>query len=143
MIVVVGVDGSDHSVRALQKAGRIAAALEGDLHVVYCEYLSPFMLSALDAVPVVLTDTANRQRDAVWEAVDPILASWESVRVEKIELSGYPPDALVSYAKTQGADLIVVGNRGYGPVASVLLGSTSHRVLNTAPCDVLVVKGSK
>ncbi|MBT8207170.1 MAG: universal stress protein [Acidimicrobiia bacterium] len=143
MIIVVGVDGSPQSSRALRTAGRIAEGLEASLRVVYCEYLSPFMLSALDAVPVVLDDTVSQQRSSVWEAADEVIGEMAVADVEKVDLSGYPPDALVAYAESEDAELIVVGNRGYGPVFSALLGSTSHRVLNTASCDVLVVKGTK
>lgn len=143
MIIVVGVDGSPQSSRALRTAGRIAGGLGASLKVAYCEYLSPFMLSALDAVPLVLTDTVSQQRDVVWAAADTVIDEMAMADVEKVDLSGYPPDALVAYAKSENAELIVVGNRGYGPIASVLLGSTSHRVLNTASCDVLVVKGTK
>lgn len=143
MIIVVGVDGSPQSSRALRTAGRIADGLGASLKVAYCEYLSPFMLSALDAVPVVLDDTVRQQRSAVWEAADEVIVELANADVEKVDLSGYPPDALVAYAESKDAELIVVGNRGYGPVVSVLLGSTSHRVLNTASCDVLIVKGTK
>ena len=143
MIIVVGVDGSPQSSRALRTAGRIAEGLGASLKVAYCEYLSPFMLSALDAVPVVLTDTVSQQRELVWTAADAVIDEMSIADLEKVDLSGYPPDALVSYAESVDAELIVVGNRGYGPVVSVLLGSTSHRVLNTASCDVLVVKGTE
>jgi len=58
-----------------------------------------------------------------------------------VDLEGYPPDVIVEYAQEIGADLIVVGSRGRGDLASLVLGSTSHRVVNHAPCDVLVVRG--
>ncbi len=60
--------------------------------------------------------------------------------MKRVDLNGYPADALVEYAGGVGADLIVVGSRGRGELAALLLGSTSHRILHLATCDVLVAK---
>jgi nucleotide-binding universal stress UspA family protein len=46
---------------------------------------------------------------------------------------------LAQFARDAGADLVVVGNRGYGPVAAVFLGSFTFRLLQVVPCPVLVV----
>jgi nucleotide-binding universal stress UspA family protein len=62
------------------------------------------------------------------------------VPVERVDLDGYPPDTLVAYADDAAASLLVVGTRGRGELASLILGSTSHRALHLAKCDVLVVK---
>jgi len=61
--------------------------------------------------------------------------------VTRVELEGYPADTLVEYASSVGAGIIVVGSRGRGELASLVLGSTSHRVVNQATCDVLIAKG--
>jgi nucleotide-binding universal stress UspA family protein len=60
--------------------------------------------------------------------------------VTKVDLDGYPPDTLSSYATEVEAELLVLGTRGRGELASLILGSTSHRALHLATCDVLVVK---
>jgi nucleotide-binding universal stress UspA family protein len=64
-----------------------------------------------------------------------------SIAVKRVDLTGYPADALVEYAEGVGADMIVIGSRGRGELAALFLGSTSHRILHLAHCDVLVVKG--
>jgi len=69
--------------------------------------------------------------------IGPIL---EGVDAQQVDLEGYPADAVVKYANEQGADMIVVGSRGRGAVASLVLGSTSHRLIHIAECDLLVVK---
>ena len=80
------------------------------------------------------------QRDSVWAIADPILQE-ASTQVKQVDLTGYPADALVEYAEGVGAELIVIGSRGRGELAALFLGSTSHRILHLAHCDVLVVKG--
>ena len=57
-------------------------------------------------------------------------------------LRGDPADEIVAYADTVDADLIVVGSRGHGAVASALLGSVSRGILREARRPVLVVRGA-
>ncbi len=52
---------------------------------------------------------------------------------------GNPADKIVSYAKQQDADLIVIGRRGFGQIKSLLVGSTSQKVTLLAPCSCLTV----
>ena len=75
---------------------------------------------------------------AVWEQLEPSIAEIEAP-IKRIDLEGYPPDLLPDYAHKVGADLVVVGTRGRGNFASLVLGSTSHRSIQVAGCDVLVV----
>jgi nucleotide-binding universal stress UspA family protein len=58
-------------------------------------------------------------------------------------LAGNPADEIVAYADSIGADLIVVGSRGHGAIASALLGSVSRGVLGEARRPVLVVRGTE
>jgi nucleotide-binding universal stress UspA family protein len=69
------------------------------------------------------------------------LAAEKNVPARTEPVSGNPAEAIVSYAQTIEADLIVVGSRGHGAAASVLLGSVSRGVLRSAHCPVVVVRG--
>ena len=143
-MIVVGVDGSDEAMAALRRALSLGSALDTAVHVVHVTHYPPLMLAALEQAPVQLDESEAAEREMAWSETEPILRSApEGVSVERIELSGYPPDAVVTYAHELGAELIVVGNRGRGAFASLMLGSTSHRILHTAQCDVLVVKGAE
>ena len=83
------------------------------------------------AVSIILP-TLSRL-DFLRRAVDSALAA------ETVRLDGDPAIQLVR-ACEEGADLLVVGSRGYGPLARVLLGSVSRRVTHSAPCPVVVVR---
>jgi nucleotide-binding universal stress UspA family protein len=91
-------------------------------------------------VPADLTALVKSQRELVWEVVDPLLVD-TTADTRKVDLDGYPADALVEYAKGIETEMIVVGSRGRGELAALVLGSTSHRVVHLSSCDVLVVKG--
>jgi nucleotide-binding universal stress UspA family protein len=55
-------------------------------------------------------------------------------------LEGSPAEAIIEVAKTSKSDLIVMGSRGLGQLAGLLLGSTSQKVVAHAPCPVLIVR---
>lgn len=134
MIVVVGVDGSPVALDVLKKAADQARWREAELHIVHISQM-PVVYSE---VPIDLTGMAESERVAVWEQLEPALSAID-VPTKRIDLEGYPPDLLPDYAHKVGADLVVVGTRGRGNFASLILGSTSHRTIQVAGCDVLVV----
>lgn len=138
MVVVVGIDESEHAVHVVERALEEARMRDAELHVVHVFHppILPYM-----GAPIDMAALASAQRQAVWERVEPHLAR-SAVAVERVDLEGYPPDTLVDYASNAQADLLIVGSRGRGEFAALVLGSTSHRAIHLAHCDVLVVKPS-
>ena len=136
MVVVVGVDTSDHAISVVKTAIAEARRRDAVLHVVHVFH--PPVIPYLGA-PVDLRVMAEAEREAVWNHINPHLARID-IDVEQVNLEGYPPDSLVDYVVSVEADLLVVGSRGRGELAALILGSTSHRAVHLAPCDVLVVK---
>lgn len=139
MKIVVGVDDSPMGEAALRTALDYAQRLGGEVDAVFVSHVPATVLAAMGGVPGVSEDFAATQRQQVWARMKPIMDP-SPVTVRGIDLEGYPPDALVGHATAVKADLMVVGTRGRGELASLLLGSTSHRVVNHAPCNVLVVR---
>ena len=138
MVVVVGVDETEHGVTVVSRALEEARSRDAELHVVHVFHppVLPYLGSPID-IPAI----AKAEKAAVWERIDPHLAH-AGVPVHRVDLEGYPPDTLVHYVQNVGANLLVVGSRGRGELAALVLGSTSHRCIHLAPCDVLVVKPS-
>ena len=135
MVVVVGVDESPLAKEVLGKAIEEAGWRAAELHVVNVFHL-PF--TYVD-IPVDFVAIAEGHRNAVWSPLEEKLSA-AKVDIRRVDLEGYPPDALVSYANDVGASLLVVGTRGRGEVGALILGSTSHRAIHLAACDVLIVK---
>lgn len=79
--------------------------------------------------------------EAVLEDAEKVLAP-TGATIERQVLLGRPSAALVDQASELGSDLIVVGNRGQGPLRTMLLGSVSAEVVDHAPCPVLVARGA-
>lgn len=136
--MVVGIDGSDHSLVALRAAIEEARRRDADLHVVYITDYTPAVLHLPGDVSVNTADVAEARRIEVWQSAAPLIDSLPFA--QRIDLEGYPADSLVGYSHDVGAVLLVLGNRGRGRLASAFLGSTSLRALERAHCDVLIVK---
>jgi nucleotide-binding universal stress UspA family protein len=141
--ILVGTDRSESSLKAVEEASEIASAFSARL-VVVCAYhrlaakeqailaatvgpTSMYQVAGTDAAREALA--AGRQR-----ALDAGASEVSAMLVE-----GDPGQALLTVAKEQGADLIVVGNRGINTLSGRLLGSVPSDVSQRAPCDVLIV----
>ena len=66
--------------------------------------------------------------------------NWCDLRT--VLLEGRPDESLMEYAEDRGVDLIVLGTRGHGLIGTLLLGSTTDRVVRRAPCPVLSVRAA-
>lgn len=132
--IVVGYDGSEVAKRALERAAGLAEG-SATVAVVSAVHIEPH--AGRGASGVDPTEVPERQSN-LREAKDLLLGMGVDHRI--VEGHGDPADVIVEEAKGAGANLIVVGTRGHGGIASSLLGSVSTRVLHHAPCDVLVVR---
>jgi nucleotide-binding universal stress UspA family protein len=135
--IVVAVDGSEESRRALEMAVDEANAHGEPLHIVTVIDITPAVLHLPHDQQVNTADIAKERQEEVWAEVDDIDTG--EVEVERVGLTGTPPDELTNYCDEVNATLVVVGNRGRGRVRG-FLGSTSKRLLEKAPCPVLVVR---
>jgi len=136
--VVVGIDGSDHSLTALRTAIIEARRRGAELHVVHVADFTPATLLLPGDVRVDTADIAAAHRKEVWDLAEPVIGSTEAV--ERVDLDGYPVDALIDYCEEIDAGLLVLGTRGRGGMAATFLGSTSLRASERAQCDVLIAK---
>jgi nucleotide-binding universal stress UspA family protein len=139
-LVVVGVDGTAPSVTALERAVEEAVRRDAELHVVYVSDLAVELFRVSGAVPVDATEIVRMQKEGVWEVIGPEIDRL-GYQAEQVSLEGYPADSIVDYCNKKGANLLVLGTRGRGRLASTFLGSTSMRALEHATCDVLIAKG--
>ncbi len=134
-VVVVGLDGSPSSKEALAWAAEQAARTQGRLEVVMCWRPPVNPGFAVDYSDVDFAQETAGQLDAV---VVEVLGETPAAPVEKRVVEGHAAPVLVDAART--ADLLVVGSRGHGAFAEMLVGSTSLYCVNHAACPVVVVR---
>jgi nucleotide-binding universal stress UspA family protein len=152
-VVVVGVDGSAGAHEALRWAAAEARLRQTRLRVVNAwtfgfpgagggGYGYPYIGGSVETLP---DSGFNDLRHAAEQLLDQVIAEVgvdaQGVEIERQVLEGGAVDVLVN-AVTDG-DLLVVGSRGHGGFAGLLLGSVSQQCAHHAPCPVEIVRAAK
>lgn len=144
--IVVGVDGSACSTQALAWALRHAVLHDAEVEAVACWQPPTVAMGAgygayIDPTTYDMTlPTTEMVEKAVAAAVGDVPGA-EAVHVRCQVLEAYPARALLDAA--EGADLLVVGSRGHGELAAMLLGSVGLHCVTHSPCPVVVVRGTQ
>ncbi len=132
--VVLGLDGSADSVRAIPYATELAGE-DGRIIVVHVREL---LVGRAGGLP--LNANEDEIEAEVRRQVKDLIDSGVSTEVKVISsVAGGPAHVLADVARDQHVDMIVVGTRGRRQVTSLILGSVTHRLLHIAPCPVLSV----
>jgi len=151
--ILVPLDGSEHSDRALATALQIAKNFNGEITLlhVYSVTVTPVVIpepTTLNptGVPIATSAEVSKMVDAARDAGKRILADGEqkvgaeSVSVETSLREGNSSQEIVKAAKEGQFDLIVIGARGIHRLRDLLMGSVTEGVVKHASCSVLVVK---
>jgi nucleotide-binding universal stress UspA family protein len=137
--VVVGVDGSDESVAALSWAAQYGAATGSAVRAVLAwHYPAAAGVVPLGAPEPVTAETDRRMREQLDKAIAAAYPGTAGERPEPVVSHGHPAEVLIEESKS--ADLLVVGHRGHGAFAEMLLGSVAIHCVNSAACPVVVVR---
>jgi nucleotide-binding universal stress UspA family protein len=142
--VVVGTDGSDSSLRAVDRAGQLASGPDAKVIVASAYLASPEDTRAADLLKnegYKMAGTAPIY-ELLHDARDRATAAGATA-VEERAIEGAPVDALLALVNEVGADVLVVGNVGLNTIAGRLLGSVPANVARRAKSDVLIVHTSE
>ncbi len=138
MKILVGVDGSPREPKVLEAAIALARDRGGKVHLARSMMVPISIPTAVwtlqgEDFAQFLVEHGDKEIALTAQSVPPEL------RGETITRLGQPADVLVGLAEELGADLLVIGSHGYGGIDRVL-GTTAAKVVNKAPCSVLVVR---
>jgi nucleotide-binding universal stress UspA family protein len=134
---VIANDGSEGAAKALATAIELARRLKAELHMISVEEMPRFP-STVDEV-VEEKQEANRRFDTV---IDRARAKAKAARV-KLQahvVAGHAVPSIVEFIEREGCDLLVIGYMGHSAIYNRLIGGTTDRLVELAPCQVLVVK---
>ena len=136
--ILLAVDGSEHAMKAAHAASSLANAMNAQTLRIVIAYDTipvhlgdPYMQNAINA-------RVSETEDILQRAVQVVWAVSAQIYTEMIE--GDPAEVIIDVARTRNSSVIVMGSRGLGRLAGLLLGSTSQKVVSHAPCPVLIVR---
>ena len=125
--ILVGIDGSDHSKRALAEAIKIGKKFESEITVVNVFHPAP-------------TPSAHEFSHRILEDAKVVLED-EKVKYKLVSVTGTNPSKVITDMARDGKfDLVVIGSRGVGAAHALVLGSVCNRISCESPVNVLIVK---
>ena len=136
--IVVAVDGSPNSLKALDRAVNLAAQTRASLDIISVEEELPRYVSKQSEVAAEKS-AAERYFGQV-HAAAALDAAERGVTIASKVLTGHEVQTLLIYVADQRADLLVIGATGHSGVWSAFLGSTADKLVAHAPSSVLVVQ---
>ncbi len=144
MNILIAYDGSAGAAQAVALTERISWPAGSKIRV--ASVIEPTALQLLPwtmgvAAPLVLEQDAIAHIEADQAAIVGRLAAPDR-SVDAVLLRDRPASGLVDQARKFAADVLIIGSRGHGPIAALLLGSVSAEVVDHAPCPVLVARRS-
>ena len=140
--ILVPVDGSDYSKRALEQALSIAKGTNGDLTAIYVlEQVSTLFVRSQK----VLSDANEKQKsDAsrVLNESEVIAKEMGILKIDTFLVEGNtsPAEGIVEFGEKGNFNLIAMGSKGHGKLKQITIGSTSNKVLQQAKCSVLIAR---
>jgi nucleotide-binding universal stress UspA family protein len=141
--IVVGTDGSQHALRAVEWAAREARGRGESLLIVSVPWAWPVSTPPGTFVFAVASEASDADHAAASMAVgvagDRVGELFPGLRVEAEVIPGYPVQVLLRRAAE--ASMLVVGSRGAGGFAAMMLGSVSRCISTSSPCPAVIVGG--
>jgi nucleotide-binding universal stress UspA family protein len=138
--VLVPVDGSENSNRALKHALSLSSKLKSKLTILHVSEVPPFVYvqsqKLVDSVMASLEKEAKNILDVAQNQANEFDVEYETVLLKGDNIAS----VIIDYNKKNDFDIIVVGSRGQGKLKTTLLGSVSNNVLHHSKNPVLIIK---
>ncbi|MEW6543768.1 MAG: universal stress protein [Nitrospirota bacterium] len=136
--ILVANDGSEGAKKAVHAAADLARHYEADLHSISVEEHLPHYAATVGEVVEAKQESADYFRRVGIEAA--LIAEAHGVKLHPHVVPGHEVEAIVTFAKDHGFDLLVIGFMGHSKIFGRIWGSTSQNLARLSPCTVMVVK---
>jgi nucleotide-binding universal stress UspA family protein len=141
--ILLASDGSLDAASAAEAAAQVSLATGQELHVAHVWFLPAYELGPISSIGYHPVPVFRGAAQSVLDRVVKQLRG-KGVSVSRTHLlEGRPADSVCDLARQLDASMIVLGSRGLGRLARVLVGSVSEGVVHDAPCPVLVCRGGR
>ncbi|MGF7185457.1 nucleotide-binding universal stress UspA family protein [Desulfitispora alkaliphila] len=142
--ILLAIDGSETSLKALEKAIEIAKVFDSKVVIMSVVYEQPIYPMPGAIIPPDLAETRketlNILLDSTRKMTKHLKEKFTQNKVETREVVGRPSDEILKEVNSGDYDLVILGSRGLTGVKRVLLGTVSGKVANNSEVSVLIVK---
>ena len=136
--ILLAVDGSEHALHAARTAAELARTMKPSEFRIVVSYDTIPMYLGEPNMQYAIDGRKSDAEEILNTAVKEVGSIPCEIHTEIIE--GDSAEAIIDVATTRRSNVIVMGSRGLGRLAGLLLGSTSQKVVAHAPCPVLIVR---
>ncbi|MDI6709950.1 MAG: universal stress protein [Bacillota bacterium] len=137
--ILIPSDGSEYAMRAAEYALEVAKENPAvEITIVYAYQLVPDLALDTPFTPSIIT-FADEQAQAILEKTAKVFED-AGIKAETVVRRGDPGREIAALAREGGYDHIIMGTRGAGALGGLIFGSVAQKVVQLAPCPVLLVK---
>lgn len=137
--ILVPVDGSDNSYRALDAALLFSEKLGSNITVVHVMEQVPITHIGSEKLLSEFLEAYKKENQDILSKCSEI-ATQKGLTIKTLLLQGNPASVILDYSKQQKFDLLIMGSRGMGKFKELILGSVSSKIVHHSPCAVLLIR---
>jgi nucleotide-binding universal stress UspA family protein len=137
--LLVPVDGSDNSYRALDAALVLSEKLGSNITVIHVMEEIPITHIGSEKLLNELLEAYKKENQDILLKCSEI-ASEKGLTINTFLLQGNPASVILDYSKKEKFDIVIMGSRGIGKFKELILGSVSNKIVHHSPCAVLLIR---
>ena len=137
--ILVPVDGSDNSYRALDAALILSEKLGSHITVIHVMEEIPITHIGSEKLLNELLETYKKENQDILSKCSQ-LATQKGLTIKTFLLQGNPASAILDFSRKEKFDLVVMGSRGLGMFKELILGSVSSKIVHHSPCGILLIR---
>jgi nucleotide-binding universal stress UspA family protein len=137
--ILVPVDGSDNSYRALDAALLLSDKLGSNITVVHVMEQVPITHIESEKLLSELLEAYKKENQDILSKCSEI-ATQKGLTIKTLLLQGNPASVILDYSKKEKFELIILGSRGMGKFRELILGSVSSKIVHHSSCAVLLIR---
>ena len=137
--ILVPVDGSDNSYRALDAALLLSEKLSSNVTVLHVMEQLPITHIGSEKLLSELLEAYKKENQDILSKCSEI-ATQKGLTIKTLLLQGNPASVILDHSKKEKFDLLIMGSRGLGKFKELILGSVSGKIVHHSPCAVLLIR---
>ena len=137
--ILVPVDGSDNSYRALDAALLLSEKLSSNISVIHVMEQFPITHIGSEKLLSEMLEAYKKENQDILSKCSEI-ATQKGLTIKTLLLQGNPASVILDYSKKEKFDLLIMGTRGLGKFKELILGSVSGKIVHHSPCAVMLIR---